>query len=147
MTGKNEVSYKERRNNIYKDNEMYLFGFELWLKNKGLSTKTINMHVTNLAFYLNDYLCYYDLIEAHQGCRAYHIHGFLGSWFIRKAAWSSSAHIKSNAAGIKKFYEYLLEEDFIEQEDYDDLCDTIKEFMPDWLEEMRRYEEMIFEEY
>ena len=75
------------------------------------------------------------------------IDGFLGSWFIRKALWSSCAHIKSNAAGIKKFYSYLLENNVVEQDDYDDLCETIKECMPDWLDKMRRYDEMIFGDY
>ena len=56
-------------------------------------------------------------------------------------------HIKSNATGIKKFYAYLLEENGIDQEDYDDICCSIKENMPDWLDEMNRYDDMIFEDY
>jgi len=131
-----------RQNEIDKDNEMYLAGFAMWLKSKGLSNKTINTHVRNVDFYINDYLCYYDLKDVSQGCTE--INGFLGDWFIRKAAWSSSAHIKANAAGIKKFYEYLLTEKVITQDDYDDLCIEIKEFMPDWLEKMKRYEDMLY---
>ena len=144
MTNKNET-YEEKQNKIYKDNELHLSGFEKWLKNKGLSQKTINTHVSNVEFYINDYLCYYDLWDVSQGCS--HIYGFLGNWFIRKASWSSCAHIKSNAAGIKKFYAYLLEKNVVTPQDYDELCKTIKVHMPDWLEEMNRYEEMIFQDY
>ena len=138
-------TYEKKQNEILKNNELHLEGFEKWLKNKGLSQKTTNTHVLNVVIYINDYLCYYDALDVTNG--THEIYGFLGNWFIRKAAWSSCAHIKTNAAGIKKFYAYLLEEGVVEQEDYDDLCCTIKEFMPEWLEEMRRYEEMIFEDY
>jgi len=136
---------ERREKEILKENEKHLVGFEKWLKATGLSKKTINTHVSNVEFYINNYLCYYDVYDVKQG--AMQIYGFLGNWFIRKAAWSSCAQIKTNAAGIKRFYAYLLEEKVVEQEDYDDLCRTIKEYMPDWLEEMKRYDEMIFEDY
>ena len=91
------------------------------------------------------YLCYYDARDVLQGC--YGISMFLGDWFIRKAMWSSCTNIKANAAGIKKFYEFLLEYGVIEQEGYDALCEIIKKEMPEWLDKMRRYDEMIFEDY
>ena len=138
-------SLKRREKEILNDNENHLAGFEKWLKNKGFSPKTISTHVSNVDFYINNYLCYYDICDVKKG--ADKIDGFLGSWFIRKALWSSCAHIKSNAAGIKKFYSYLLENNVVEQDDYDDLCETIKECMPDWLDKMRRYDEMIFGDY
>jgi site-specific recombinase XerD len=131
-----------KRSEIRKVNEAHLAGFGKWLKGKGLSQKTIDSHIANVGFYINDYLCYYGISDASRGC--HEVNGFLGDWFIRKAMWSSCAHIKSNAAGIKKFYAYLLEEKIIEQEDFDILCETIKEFMPEWLDEMRRYDEAIF---
>ena len=139
------ATLKRREKEILNDNENHLTGFEEWLKNKGLSPKTINTHVSNVDFYINTYLCYYDSYDVKEG--AGRIDGFLGSWFIRKALWSSCAHIKSNAVGIKKFYAYLLEKNVVEQDDYDDLCETIKECMPDWLDKMRRYDEMIFADY
>jgi site-specific recombinase XerD len=138
-------TYEKKRNKIQKENELHLAGFEKWLKNKGLSQKTINTHVSNVDFFINDYLCYYDALDVSQG--THHIGGFLGNWFIRKAMWSSCAHIKTNAAGIKKFYAYLLENNVVEQDAYDELCWTIKDDMPDWLEEMKRYDDMIFEDY
>jgi site-specific recombinase XerD len=137
---------KQREKEIQKENEKHLAGFEKWLCDKGLSQKTINAHVSNVDLYINNYLCYYeDMYDAKHG--AGQIYGFLGDWFIRKAMWSSCAHIKANAASIKKFYAYLLEVNVVEQEDYDDLCWTIKENMPDWLGDMKRYDEMMFGDY
>ena len=138
------VAIEEKRSKIHIDNEEHLAGFEKWLKGKGLSQKTINTHLSNTDFYINDYLGY-DLLDVAQGC--HRIDHFLGGWFIRKASWSSCAHIKSYAAGLKKFYAYLLELNVVDHEDYDVLCDTIKECMPEWLEEMRRYEDMLFKDY
>ena len=137
--------YEKESNAIREINNAYLTGFEKWLKNKGLAEKTIKNHVMNVDFYINDFLCYYDMQDVRQGC--YSIGSFLGSWFIRKAAWSSCAHIKSNAASIKKFYGFMLENNIVEQEDYDGLCEDIKEEMPDWLDEMKDYEEMLFEDF
>lgn len=139
-----QLTREEKQNKIYNENEMHLMGFVKWLENKGVSQKTIKTHVSNMDFYINEYLCY-DLLDVSQGCHKIGV--FLGYWFIRKAAWSSCAHIKSYAASFKKFYAYLLEEDVVGQEAYDDLCETIKECMPDWLEEMKRYRDTLFEDY
>lgn len=139
-----QTTLEKRRNEIYDENEKHLMGFVRWLENKGLSQKTIKTHVTNVEFYINDYLGY-DLLDVSHGCRK--IDSFLGNWFIRKAAWSSCAHIKSFASSFKKFYAYLLEKNVVSNEDYDDLCEIIKEHMQDWLEKMKRYEDMLFADY
>ena len=81
---------KQREKEVLKENEKHLAGFEKWLKDKGLSQKTINTHISNVEFYINDYLCYRDIYNVKQGARQ--LNGFLGNWFIRKAAWSSCAH-------------------------------------------------------
>jgi len=133
-----------KKNKIREDNDVYLAGFENWLNNKGLSKKTVNTHMSNVEFYINEYLCYVALDVSHG---THEINGFLGNWFIRKAAWSSCDHIKTIASSIKKFYAYLLEDGVIEQDDYDALCCTIKEYLPNWLEEMKRYEATLFEDY
>jgi len=137
------VEYEKKQNEIFNENETHLMNFAKSLENKGLSQKTIKTHAANVEFYINDYLgC--DLLDVTQGC--YKIDSFLGDWFIRKAAWSSCAHIKSSAASIKKFYAFLCEENVIEQEFYDGLCRTIKECMQDWLDEMTSYEDMMYKD-
>jgi len=137
-------AYEKERNAIREINELHLTGFEKWLKSDGLSEKTIDKHVSNVDFYINEFLCYYDAEDVQQGC--YSVSQFLGDWFIRKAMWSSCSGIKSNAASFKKFYAYMLAVNVIEQEDYDVLCSTIKEEMPEWLDAMRRYDAMLGEE-
>jgi len=139
-------AYEKECEAIREINGLHLSGFEKWLKSGGLSEKTIGRHVSNIDFYINDYLCYYDAEEAQQGC--YRVGRFLGDWFIRKAMWSSCSGIKSNAASFKKFYAYMFAVNAIDQEDYDILCKTIKEEMHEWLEAMRRYDEMLdWEDY
>ena len=137
-------TYEKERDAIRKVNGLHLQGFEKWLKNNGLSEKTIVRHVSNVDFYINEFLCYYDAQDVREGC--YSVSGFLGDWFIRKAMWSSCSGIKSNAASFKKFYAYLLTVNGIEQKDYNVLCSTIKEDLPEWLGEMRRYDEMLYDE-
>jgi site-specific recombinase XerD len=134
-------AYEKERDAIREVNELHLAGFEKWLKSSGLSQKTIDRHVSNVEFYINDFLCYYDAEDVQHGC--YRVGRFLGDWFIRKAMWSSCTGIRSYAASFKKFYQYMLAVNVIEQKDYDMLCETIKEELPDWLDAMRRYDEML----
>ena len=129
-----------KSNEIEKANKKHLKVFEKWLQDSGLASKTIDNHVTNVEFYINDFLCGYFEKDVTQGC--YEIDRFLGDWFIRKAMWSSCPHIKGNAASLKKFYACMLENGVVEQKDYDALCESIKENMPTWLDEMKRYEVM-----
>lgn len=118
---------------IRKDNKILIAAFESWLSESGLGKKTVTSHSQNVDFYINDYLLYMDdLVEAKDG--AMEINGFLGDWFIRKAAWSSQAHIKANAASLKKFYTFLFQKGMTSKEDLSDLKETIKEDMADWLD-------------
>jgi len=123
---------------IKRDNEEYLDKFSEWLKKSKLSKKTINKHISNIDFYINDYLLYDDAIEAKNGADA--IGMFLGYWFIRKAMWSSKTTIKSNAASLKKFYTFMKEENLINNVELNKLNETIKEDMPQWLAAMHRYD-------
>jgi len=134
------LAYEKERDAIREINKLHLAGFEIWLKNSGLSEKTIERHVSNVDFYINEFLCYYDAEEVVAGC--YRVGMFLGSWFIRKAP-SSLSGIRSNAASFKKFYAYMTAVNVIKQKDYDFLCKTIKEEMPEWLDAMRSYDEML----
>ena len=134
--------YEQKCKEIRDSNNIHIDNFEKWLKNQGLAKKTIDNHIGNIDFYINEFLCYYDANDVTQGC--YEISHFLGDWFIRKAMWASCANIKSNAGSIKKFYAFLLESGVVvTQEDFDTLCTTIKDEMPDWLDEMKQYDEMI----
>ncbi len=120
-------------------NKQLLDKFELSLESSGLSEKTINNHVSNIDFYINEYLLYEDAIEARDGVSA--VDMFLGYWFIKKAMWASRSSIKGNATSFKKFYSFLHEKKLIKKDDLDDLKETIKEGMPEWLATLDRYDD------
>jgi intergrase/recombinase len=131
--------YEDDCKKIRTANEKLLVEFENWLKSTGLSKKTISNHLSNIDFYINDYLLYEDAIEAKDGIQG--VSMFLGYWFIRKVLWASQTSIKSNAASLKKFYFFLLEKGLIKKEDLNELEETIKDEMPEWIEELNRYDD------
>lgn len=124
---------------IRTENAKLLAGFEGWLRGQGLGEKTIESHVGNVGFYINEYLLYSDATPAREGAAL--VGGFFGEWFIRKAMWASAASIKKTAAGLKKFYWYLFETGQMEGLDLEFLQETIEEMMPEWLAALRRYDE------
>ena len=67
-------------------------------------------------------------------------------WFIKKAMWSSKSSIKSNATSLKKFYTFLLEKGLIEPDDLQELKETIKEEMSEWLATLERYDDPSIED-
>lgn len=117
---------------IRKANHELLTDFESWLESSGLSEKTINNHVSNIDFYINEYLLYEDAVEAKDGVDM--VGDFLGYWFIKKALWASQSSLKSNAGSLKKFYTFLLEKGLIDKNDLRELKETIKEELSEWLE-------------
>jgi hypothetical protein len=66
---------------IRETNEKLLGEFETWLKSVGLSENTISKHLSNIHFYINEYLLYEDAIEAKDCIQG--VSMFLGYWFIK----------------------------------------------------------------
>lgn len=131
-------NYEEKIKENIKRNKKFIKEFKKWLKGKNLSDKTIKKHVSNVEFYLDDFLNYYDITKMEDGCLM--IDDFLGDWFIRKCMWSSKTSIKENAASIKKFYQCMNELGYVSDDDYKGLCFIIKEGMEYWLEELEMYD-------
>jgi len=125
-------------------NEKILNEFELFLKASGLSEKTTNSHVSNIDFYINDYLLYENAVEAQEGVDA--VGMFLGYWFIKKAMWANQSNIKGNAASLKKFYTFMQKKGLIEAVVLNGLKKTITDEMPEWLATMRRYNDPSIED-
>ena len=126
-----------------KRNEDYLKMFEKSLEEKQLTAKTIRKHVSNIDFYLNDYLTYYDeIIKMEDGTQ--HTRSFLGDWFIRKAMWASKSSIKEMASSLKKFYEYMSALGFVKISDYQEMCYEIKDNMDRYLENLEDYDNGTF---
>jgi site-specific recombinase XerD len=131
--------YEEACERIREQNEHLLADFASWLRQNGLSEKTIRQHTQNIDFYINEYLLYEDAQEAAQG--AGQVSMYLGYWFIRKAAWSSAASIRSNAASLKKFYDFMQARGLVDEESVRDLRETIRMEMPEWLATVSRYDD------
>lgn len=128
--------YEKEAKKMRAANEKLLTQFADWLDDANLKESTIRGHVENVDFYINEYLLYSDVIEAKDGVSS--VDDFLGYWFIKKAMWASAGHIKGNAASLKKFYKFMLEQKQITAEQFDDLKTTIKEEMPEWIATMIR---------
>lgn len=131
--------YEQACKRIKKDNTKLLEQFAQWLSGKGLAEKTVRRHVENADFYINTFLLSEDAVSARDG--ASHISMFLGYWFIRKAMWASPSAIRENAGSLKKFYTFMQEQGQIDADELQDLKETIKEEMPEWVGTVERYDD------
>ena len=130
MATLSEIDVELRENK--EKNEGYLEIFAKWLENKGLAEKTINKHISNMNFYLNCFLTYYDTIPMEKGWLE--VDNFLGDWYIQKSLIVSRKDLKATATSIKRFYECMSEKGYIKNEQYKDMCKGIKDNMDEYLE-------------
>jgi len=135
-------NYESKLEEIKKVNEKYLSEFENWLKEKKIGQKTINSHISNMDFYLNVYLNYYDITTMEDG--VYDVYDFLGDWFIQKCLYASKTSIKENAASIKKFYKCMSELGYISKEDYESLATMLKDNMDVFLSSLDDFDNDTF---
>lgn len=132
--------YEKKCKAIREANADLLDGFKAWMAEKGLGAATIEKHVSNAEFYINEFLTYEDPPQsAAEGVGR--LDDFLGYWFIRKAMWASVTSIRENATSLKKFYTFLAETGQISAEDLADLREDIKTGLPEWLATLRRYDD------
>ena len=136
-----EINLKKNK----KRNEKFLKIFENWLNEQNLVKKTIRKHLDNIDLYINDYLNYYEVTKMEEGVRE--AYSFLSDWFIRKCLWSSVTSVKEMAASIKKFYKCMSEKGYIENEDYQILCEEIKDNMDEFIETVIEYNDYDGEEW
>lgn len=127
---RHEERYEAACEQVRAENERYLDIFERDLTGAGLARSTINRHLDNVSFYLNDFLLYYDINRMEDGCAQ--VNGFLGDFFIRKCMWSTPAAIRQYCASLKKFYKSMLGAGLIQQTSYDQLLDEIKYGKEEW---------------
>ena len=136
---KSYEQYEKECNRITGKNKHLLNHFQKRLSDSKLSDKTIKRHISNVDFYINEFLLYEDAIEAAEGIGS--IGMFLGYWFIRKAMWASKTGIKESAASLTKFYKFMFETKEITKEAFEHLKYRIKNEMPEWLGRMERYDD------
>lgn len=131
--------YEKKCEEIQIKNEVYLEEFADDLVNAGLKDKTINKHLGNVDFYINNFLLREDALDMKSGTYYFYLTDFFGYFFIRKCMWSTPSTIKSTAASFKKFYKSMLKRGHIDESNYDELIDAIKENMDSWLADCKAY--------
>lgn len=136
------LDYDKKIEENRKRNEKYIKKFEEWLNEKGLVVKTIRKHLNNVDLYINDYLNYYDVIKVEEGMEE--IYSFFDGWFIEKCLWASRSSLKEIASSIKKFYQYMSENNYVSVENYKDMCIFIKENMDEFLEQLDAFDNEIY---
>lgn len=129
-----EIKVKENQER----NKKFINEFKVYLKKSNLSDKTIKNHISNVELFIDDYLCYYDLVPMEDGVSA--IGMFLGDWYIEKCLFASRTSMKETAASIKKFYKCMVEKNYINKEDFDFMSSVIKDEMNEWLERLDRFD-------
>ena len=122
--------YEKECDRIRKENEEYMSLFKSDLEKSGLSPKTIDRHLSNVDFYINEYVLREEPCPMSDGVSMLDM--FLGYFFIRKCMWSTPGTIKSTAASIKKFYKCMADHGKVDVSDYEYLCSEIKENMEQW---------------
>ena len=131
--------YERAGQAIREENASLLEDFSSWLRAKGLSDTTVKKHGDKIDFYINEFLLYEDATPPAKGVDE--VGMFLGYWFIQKAMWASQSSMRSYAASLKKFYQFMVERGSVDQEALNELNVRIKEDMPEWLETLRRYDD------
>ena len=130
-------TYLNKCTDIRKINDSLLTLFSDDLKKAGLADKTIQRHLSNVDFFINEYLIRTDALPMESGVTM--IDDFLGNFFIRKCMWSTPANIKTTATSIKKFYKSMLYHEKIAEHDYELLCAIIKDSLDIWQEDCAIY--------
>lgn len=131
--------YEKKCKEIQAQNDIYLDEFADDLIETGLKPKTINGHLGNVDFYINNFLLREDALDIVSGTDYFTIGDFLGNFFIRKCMWSTPKTIKSTAASLKKFYKSMLKRKHIDEIDYDNLMESIDDNMDTWIEDCEVY--------
>lgn len=131
--------YERQSQAIRNENTAVLDAFQSWLHEKNLAESTVIKHRDNIDFYINEFLLYEEPKRPKEGVDE--IRMFLGYWFIRKAMWANETSIRSNAASLKKFYDFMAERGEVTQDAVKEMKETIKEELPDWIETVRRYDD------
>lgn len=141
----NMEEYELRIERLVKENAKYMELFEKELDETGISAKTIQNHLSNVDTFLNDYLIYYQDAAMKDGIQ--HFSDFILEFYIRKCMWSTPSNVKTTAASIKKFYRCMVKSGYVGKEDYQLLCNEIKEDMEHWQEECRLFNDPDYDEF
>ncbi|MBF4694655.1 DUF7309 domain-containing protein [Fusibacter ferrireducens] len=121
----------KKLNGILKENEKYLIEFEKALIASQLSEKTVEKHVGNAAFYINEFLNYEKPTPTSQGMSK--IDEFFSEWFVEKFIWVSKTAYNDSMTSLKKFYKFLLDSQVVDKTAYDQFVSEIKNNKSKWI--------------
>ena len=124
-----------KRKRLLRENQDLLRSFREWLCEKKLSEKTVVRHMANVNFYVNKYLISEGPFSPMEGSDD--AIEFLGEWLIRKASWTREGTIRSFVLSIKKLFTFMHEKCLVEDIDLEDVKETTKEMLPEWIEELK----------
>lgn len=136
---------KKIESNI-KRNEKFLQEFEQWLRKKGFVDKTIRKHLNNTSLFIDDYLNYSLIIKAEDGLDE--VYSFLSDWFIEKCTWSSRNSLKETIASLKKFYQYMCENNYVDINEFKIAFGFVKDNMDnllDYVDEFNNYDDDFYD--
>lgn len=149
VANKNEYTYElteeEKICRIFeKQNGKRLAKFCAIQREKGVSKQTLSTQKMGISvfisyFMLRDLKYGYCTLESFLENKYVPVSSFLGDYFITHCMWSTPETMQITAAGIKKYFKFLLESKKISQCTYDDLKETIKEELPYWKKACRRF--------
>lgn len=127
-----------------KVNGTLLSEFEKFLiSEQNLKKKEAQKHVSNVAFFADEYLAGYEGVTLWRGYED--VEGYLGHWFIRKAMWANVVAIKENTVSFQLFYDFLAHIGRLNNQDRSELGKRIEEGYPTWIERMARFDDPDFE--
>jgi site-specific recombinase XerD len=121
-------------------NQPILDEFRAWLKQSGLSEKTIKNRVEDIDFF-TEFLVYYEPLQKLDEADSSEVWMFLTDWFPRKALWASVTSVKSYLASFKKFFQWMGETGRVSPETVADVLTTLKDGRDEFLEAVSEYEE------
>ena len=75
------------------------------------------------------------------------VYSFLGDYFIRKCMCSSLSSLKGYATSLKKFYLYMMVNNYVSREDYNLTFDEIKDNMDVFLQTYYDYYKEEYDEF
>ncbi len=113
---------------IIEKNKTLLDEFKQWLTAQGLTQSTIRHHLSNIDFYINEYLLCNTITEAKDGAASVGI--FLDSDMLRKKQSASPSQLRRYAGSLKKFYRFLHEKSLVDADSLADLKQTLKQTRP-----------------
>lgn len=125
------MAYEEKKSKNIKRNEKYLEGFEIWLTQKNLVPKTIKNHLANTELFINDYLNYNEIIKAEDGLPEIYIF----RWVVyHQMSMGIQKLLKKTLASLKKFYQYMSENNYVDATEYQNTFSFLKDNMDEILE-------------